>query len=63
MAFANEQKKDKKDSTRQNCGCQVVKNTVLISAAAVAVGALVYFTIKEGHRVKLENELLKYEVW
>lgn len=31
--------------------------------AAAAVGVLVYFTIKEGDRIKKENELLDYEVW
>lgn len=33
----------------------------LAFTAATAVG--VFYTIKEGRRVKQENELLAYEVW
>jgi hypothetical protein len=32
-------------------------------AAAVLTAAAVVITIKEGNRIKVENELLSYEVW
>ncbi|MCO6497767.1 MAG: hypothetical protein J5I50_08915 [Chitinophagaceae bacterium] len=45
----------KKDNTARNLFYFVL--------ATAAVGALIYFTIKEGKRIKKENELLDYEVW
>jgi len=32
-------------------------------AAAIVTAAAVVVTIKEGKRIKVENELLSYEVW
>jgi hypothetical protein len=32
-------------------------------AAAIVTTAAVFITIKEGRRIKNENELLSYEVW
>ncbi len=32
-------------------------------AVALVTTAAVVLTIKEGHRIKVENELLSYEVW
>ena len=32
-------------------------------AVVVVTTTAVFLTIKEGHRIKVENELLSYEVW
>jgi hypothetical protein len=32
-------------------------------AAVIVTTAAVFITIKEGRRIKIENELLAYEVW
>lgn len=63
MSSAGENKKDINEQIKNQCNCKVLKNTFFITLATVAASTLVYFTIKEGHRVKLENELLAYEVW
>ncbi len=42
---------------------KATKNTILFLLATAVVGAAVYLTIKEGQRIKKENELLDYEVW
>ena len=43
--------------------CKKLRNSLIFVLASAATAALVYITIKEGHRIKEENELLKYEVW
>ena len=35
---------------------------IFFTATAVTAAACIYL-IKEGHRIKIENELLSYEVW
>jgi|GEM_PF-2942306 len=47
----------------KNPTCGTVKNATLITAVTAAVFVLVYLTIKEGQRIKVENELLEYDVW
>jgi len=32
-------------------------------AVAAVTAAVIFITIKEGDRIKVENELLSYEVW
>lgn len=49
--------------TKKGKVCHAVNNAVLFVAISAVMFTLVYFTIKEGHRVKIENELLAYEVW
>jgi hypothetical protein len=48
-----EPKKDKK----KICSALTFLTTTLV------VAAVVYITIQEGKRIKVENELLSYEVW
>lgn len=43
--------------------CKTVKNSLIFILASAAAAALVYVTIKEGQRIRKENELLDYEVW
>ncbi|HRN73025.1 MAG TPA: hypothetical protein PLM81_07850 [Ginsengibacter sp.] len=50
----------KKPAPKKESG---TRNLFYIILASVAVGALLYFTVKEGERIKKENELLDYEVW
>ncbi|MEO6894881.1 MAG: hypothetical protein ABI136_07555 [Ginsengibacter sp.] len=38
-------------------------DTFYFLASAMIFGAAVYYTIKEGRRIKEENKLLAYEVW
>ncbi len=38
-------------------------STFYFLAAALVTTAAVVLTIKEGNRIKAENELLSYEVW
>jgi hypothetical protein len=52
MNKAKENKKNKK-------GCRLF----FFLATAVITTAAVVATIKEGKRIKAENELLSYEVW
>ncbi|MEO8413666.1 MAG: hypothetical protein ABI472_08400 [Ginsengibacter sp.] len=35
---------------------------IFFTATAITAAACIYL-IKEGHRIKIENELLSYEVW
>lgn len=52
------------DDQNESCAiCKKTRNTFLFLFAAAAAGAVVYFAIKEGQRIKAENELLDYEVW
>lgn len=51
------------DKKNKNKYCKTANNTLLYGAISSVVFLLVYFTIKEGHRIKIENELLEYEVW
>jgi len=51
----NKTKGDKKN--KKSCTFFFFLATAVITAAAVVV------TIKEGKRIKAENELLSYEVW
>jgi hypothetical protein len=39
------------------------KGTIYFFAAAAFTAAALIFIIKEGQRIKIENELLSYEVW
>ena len=38
-------------------------SAIYFLAVAVVATAAVFLTIKEGNRIKMENELLSYEVW
>lgn len=37
--------------------------SLVFLASTIIAGAAVYYTIKEGRRIKEENKLLAYEVW
>ena len=39
------------------------RSTLYFLAVALVTAAIVVITIKEGDRVREENELLSYEVW
>ena len=53
MSTTNKENKKKK----QSCAALFFLATVIVTAAAVVI------TIQEGKRIKVENELLAYEVW
>ncbi len=38
-------------------------SAIYFLAIVVVTTAAVFLTIKEGNRIKVENELLSYEVW
>ena len=38
-------------------------SVIYFLAVAIVTTAAVVLTIKEGNRIKVENELLSYEVW
>lgn len=46
-----------KRKKKQSC------TALLFVATAIVTAAAVFITIKEGRRIKVENELLSYEVW
>ena len=48
--------KDKKTKVKSCAGLYFL-------TAALVTTAVVFMTIKEGRRIKIENELLSYEVW
>lgn len=52
--------KEKEESPKS---CKTVRSSLIFILASAAAAALVYVTIKEGQRIKKENELLEYEVW
>lgn len=52
-----------KEKEKNADDCRKIKKGLIFFVASVAAAALVYITIKEGHRIKQENELLDYEVW
>lgn len=52
-----------KEKEKAPKNCKKLRNSVFFIVAAAAASALVYFTIKEGQRIRQENELLEYEVW
>lgn len=58
-----EEKKNPSEEENLKNPCRATRNTLLFLFAAAAVGTVVYFAIKEGQRIKAENELLDYEVW
>lgn len=58
-----EEKKNPAEEENLKNQCRATRNTLLFLFAAAAVGTVVYFAIKEGQRIKAENELLDYEVW
>lgn len=39
------------------------RSALYFLAVSVVTAVLVVVTIKEGHRIREENELLSYEVW
>lgn len=63
MSSPNENIENSSEQTKDKCNSRALINSFIITFAVIATSTLVYFTIKEGHRVKLENELLEYEVW
>lgn len=52
---------NQKEKNAKNC--KKLRNSLFFILASAATAAIVYITIQEGHRIKEENELLKYEVW
>lgn len=51
--------KMEKDKKTKGKGC----SAFYFMAAVIVTTAAVFITIKEGRRIKKENELLSYEVW
>ncbi len=58
-----DQKDSKKEENRENCTCKKWVNGFLFFGAAVTVGAVLYYGIRENKRLKREKELLEYEIW
>lgn len=54
---------DKKNEKPCKEECKNLKRLMLITTATIVTAAAVYMIIKEGQRIKEENELLSYEVW
>lgn len=40
-----------------------IRNTILFSIAAIAVGSAIYYVIKENRKLRQEKERLEYEIW
>lgn len=58
--FCTKKMKKKKTPNKKKSKSRTVS---FFLASAVIVSAAVYYTIKEGRRIKEENKLLAYEVW
>ncbi len=52
-----DKKVEPKKEKKKICSALTFLTTTLV------VAAVVYITIQEGKRIKVENELLSYEVW
>lgn len=46
-----------KNKRKKSCTALFFLATTIVTAAAIVI------TVKEGKRIKMENELLSYEVW
>lgn len=52
-----------KEDSQKNNTCKKWVNGFLFLGAAVTVGAVLYYGIRENKRLKREKELLEYEIW
>lgn len=47
----------------ESCNIAAIRNTILFSIAAIAVGSAIYYVIKENRKLRQEKERLEYEIW
>lgn len=63
MPEPRDNREDELKTENEGCDVAAIRNSVLFSIAAVAVGSAIYYIIKKNRKLKREKELLEYEVW